>query len=329
MLSRHVSLPSSSFSSSRLVNARNEILKCARPRAKSRTAVSPRCYHIQSPKRPYTIDLASRNLSDIGLRTQLPPDSLPDPNQSPPEIPDQDWEIRTGRAIYVLQETLPEFFKTGLITSINKITGTPRPPNSTSTPSANPNFLEHDVFQDEEEAIYSPNIRLSYTPPVALPPPFPKTLHAEGIQLYLASSSLIRHTMLALYSDLAVRNDKLVVNTPSTRSPSSDPPSRKKRRISREKSVLLRQTVTGIARVSGKPGEWVIESTYTFSPITGLIHQHVVNSIHPAPHQAVYDSLRLSLGKLLGFEWGSGPGRPSTTNGAAFNGEVESRKGGQ
>jgi hypothetical protein len=65
------------------------------------------------------------------------------------------------------------------------------------------------------------------------------------------------------------------------------------------------------------------ESTYTFSPISGLIHEHVVNSIHPAPHQAVYDSLRLSLGKLLGLEWGAGSGSP---NGVAYKGKIQGEK---
>ena len=61
------------------------------------------------------------------------------------------------------------------------------------------------------------------------------------------------------------------------------------------------------------------ESTYTFSPITGLIHEHTVNSIHPAPHQAVYDSLRSSLG------WGDEAGS-SSPNGAACKGKIQSEK---
>ena len=36
----------------------------------------------------------------------------------------------------------------------------------------------------------------------------------------------------------------------------------KKVRLHREKSLLVRQNVTGIARVSGKPGEWIV---YVFS----------------------------------------------------------------
>jgi len=52
-----------------------------------------------------------------------------------------------------------------------------------------------------------------------------------------------------------------------------------------------------------------------------------VNSIHPAPHQAVYDSLRLSFGKVLGLEWGVG-NSPTTVNGTACNGKIRSGKGG-
>ena len=58
------------------------------------------------------------------------------------------------------------------------------------------------------------------------------------------------------------------------------------------------------------------ESTYTFLPLTGLIHKHVVNAIHPAPHVAVYESLRASMGKLLGLGGGSAP----SPNGAACKG---------
>lgn len=50
-------------------------------------------------------------------------------------------------------------------------------------------------------------------------------------------------------------------------------------------------------------------STYTFSPVTGLIHLHTIDSIHPEPHQAVYDALRSSLGNVfgLGLKGSGGP----------------------
>ncbi|KAF8154804.1 hypothetical protein B0H34DRAFT_538196 [Crassisporium funariophilum] len=335
MLSRHASLSSSS-SSRTLLSSR------ARCISSSHTKIAPkispnssRCYKLLPPTIPglKTIDIAARHqsgYSNLGLRSQHAPDSLPEPGkESPPEIPDQDWEIRTGRAIFVLQETLPDFFSTGLVTSINTTTGSPRPAPSAFTPSANVNFLEHHILDENEESIYSPNVRLCYTPPVALPSSFPKILHVEGLQMYLASASLVRHTMNALYSDLNLNIIKLVVNTPKSSSPSADDRgySSTKRRINRDKSILVRQVVTGTARVSGKLGEWEIESTYTFSPLTGLIHEHMVNSIHPAPHQAVYDSLRSSLGKVLGLGWGGSSGSRAP-NGAAFKGKIQRGTGG-
>ncbi|KAJ7139038.1 hypothetical protein C8R44DRAFT_763730 [Mycena epipterygia] len=250
----------------------------------------------------------------LGLRSQLPPDRShppPDPkNPRGPEISDQEWELRTGRAIYVIQQTLPDFFSTGLVTSIDGSTGSPRQAISTYLPVANANPLDYHARPDEDvESIYSPNVRLSYTPPVALPAPFPKTLHIEGMPMYLASSVFVRHTLNALYSDLKVVLNKVSVHTPPSVGGESDLDPKARRKI-REKSLFVGLSATGIARVSGSAGEWEVNSTYTFSPLTGLIHVHTVNSIHPAPHQAVYDALRASLGNVFGAN------EPSRSGGA-------------
>ncbi|KAF5340385.1 hypothetical protein D9611_007760 [Ephemerocybe angulata] len=314
---------------------------------------------------------------ELGLRTSKPPDTFSnhsdyrnarhtstqnfsftprDSNSTRPlteceEVSDQEWELRTGRAIFVLQETLPTFFQTGLTTSIDTLTGKPKQPNysqhshfhipiidnaaaasleflssgattSSSVPkgkngngngkSKHPQTAEDDA---DEENIYSPNIRLQYTPPVALPAPFPKTFKLEGINLYLASSSIVRHSMNALFHDLSVTLVKVSVhNEPpppsdgsASSSQSSPPPSgsrdskRSPRKLNREKYLLVRQLVNGINRVSGKEAEWEVESMYTFSPLSGLIMKHTVNSIRPAPHLAVYDLLKGSLGQVFGF----------------------------
>ncbi|KAJ6551631.1 hypothetical protein B0H19DRAFT_1158380 [Mycena capillaripes] len=235
----------------------------------------------------------------LGLRSHLPPDTLPDP-KNPREISDQEWELRTGRAIYVIQQTLPDFFTTGLITSSDKLTGSPRQANGNSLVNAN-QLDYHAPLDVDVDSIYSPNVRLSYTPPVALPAPFPKTLHIEGMPMYLASSVFVRHTLNALYSDLKVVLNKVTVDT----LPPVGETAVKRR--SREKSLFVGLSTTGVARVSGAVGEWEVNSTYTFSPLTGLIHTHTVNSIHPAPHQAVYDALRASLGNVFG---GKEPSRP-------------------
>lgn len=73
-----------------------------------------------------------------------------------------------------------------------------------------------------------------------------------GLQLYVASSGIIRHTMNALYSDLTVRVAKLVINSPPTLCSSSPG----KRKINRDKSFRVRQIVVGNSRVTGKSNEW-------------------------------------------------------------------------
>ncbi|KAK7053827.1 hypothetical protein R3P38DRAFT_2683105 [Favolaschia claudopus] len=264
---------------------------------------------LRRPCRPRRLDLSRfQSTAALGVRSHLPPDSVPDPKK-PPQISDQEWELRTGRAIYIIQQTLPEFFNTGLVTSIDTTTGGPRQAHGTlnplTTPSANP--LETSTSPDNDvDSIYSSNVRLSYTPPVALPAPFPQTLHIEGMPMYIASSAFVRHTLNALYSDLKVVLNKVAVETP--KSPAAGDPQLplKPRPKSREKSLFVGLTATGLARVSGAAGEWEVNSTYTFSPLTGLIHIHTVNSIHPAPHQAVYHALRASLGNVFGGE----PSRP-------------------
>ena len=186
--------------SSRLIFAKRRCLlhKFSRHLSKHDSVAFHTSHLVSTSPGLRTVDLV--NHSELGLRSQRPPDSLPDPRKDSTDVSDQEWEIRTGkrvllirrltwthnpfdyigRAIFVIQETLPNFFTSGLITSIDETTGSPHPSPSTSNPSGNTNFLEHYVVENIDECIYSPNIRLSYTPPVALPAPFPKTLHVEG-----------------------------------------------------------------------------------------------------------------------------------------------------
>ncbi|KAI0635438.1 hypothetical protein C8Q77DRAFT_706374 [Trametes polyzona] len=223
------------------------------------------------------------------------------------ELSDQEWEIRTGRGIYILQQTLPTFFSTGLISSLD----TSRSGSGTKT--------------DDDTSIYSPNIRLVYHPPTPFPPPFPRTLQIEGLSLYLASSVILRHTLNALYTDLRVELQRVRVYGPrssstsglSADSPPSDGsrPLTSKTRSIREKSLFVGIVVRGTNRVSKAESGWEVNSTYTFSPITGLIHLHSIDSIHPAPHQAFFDALQAVLSKIgLGSPPGEGAGGMARTS---------------
>ncbi|KAI0746402.1 hypothetical protein C8Q80DRAFT_1271302 [Daedaleopsis nitida] len=256
--------------------------------------------------------LPSALLRSVGSSNPGGPDARPD---GPGELSDQEWEIRTGRAIYVLQQTLPTFFTTGLISSVDTSGSNSR------------------VKEDNEISIYSPNIRLEYRPPTPFPPPFPRTLHVEGLPLYLASSSFVRHTLNALYTDLRVELERVRVHGPRSsgtradspdgpdpQSPDDSPPGpertpQSRTRSIREKSLFVGLTVHGTNRVSKVDGGWQVNSTYTFSPVTGLIHIHNIDSIHPAPHQAFFNALQAALSKigLGGPEGAAGAGSVART----------------
>ncbi|KAG2142938.1 hypothetical protein DEU56DRAFT_250634 [Suillus clintonianus] len=209
------------------------------------------------------------------------------------DISDREWQIRTGRAIYILQKTLPDFFDVGLVSSID--------------PTQTPALIDsRESLSPEVENIYSPKVRLTYTPPIALPSPFPRTLGLEGLPLYLASSVFIRHTMRTLYSDLRVELRKVTVQG-SLSSHSEGAAAGTHSNHQRDKSLFIGLNVYGTTRVSGGAGQWQIDSTYSFSPISGLIQTHTIDSIHPAPHLAAYDALRASLSSVFGFG-GPGPG---------------------
>lgn len=75
--------------------------------------------------------------------------------------------------------------------------------------------------------------------------------------MYIASSVFVRHTLNALYSDLKVVLNKVSVTTPP--SPNSDSIDISgARRKSRDKSLFVGLTATGVARVSGGQGEWEV-----------------------------------------------------------------------
>ena len=114
----------------------------------------------------------------------------------------------------------------------------------------------------------------------------------------MASSVFIRHTMKTLYADLRVEMRRLAMHAPPTQTGAPR---------SREKSLCVGLTVHGTTRVSGGLGEWQMwvvrfsdgtgltcrrDSTYGFSPVSGLINLHTIDSIQPAPHHAVLDALR-------------------------------------
>ncbi|KAG8935581.1 hypothetical protein FRC02_007509 [Tulasnella sp. 418] len=212
---------------------------------------------------------AHKSLSDMNGKRKGRPEGN-GKSDGPERVSDMEWELRVGRAIFLLQSTLPDFFSTGLVTS------------SHSSRTRNPTSTEHDNNGDDE-IIYSKNIRLSYTPPIRLPP-LPATFHIEGLALYQASAAVLRTSLMTLYSNCTVD----IVHT-SVVSPAK-----------RERQLKLGITIQGRSRLTGSTAEWDVRTTYSFSPLSGLILHHEIQSIDPAPHSRVYDAFRLSLMRVLG-----------------------------
>jgi hypothetical protein len=102
-------------------------------------------------------------------------DEPPWRNKNADGLSDSEWDIRTGAAIDTLTHTLPNFFQTGLVSNIPD---TPPPPGPTGFTAS------CDQIPLGERPIFSPKIRLSYSPPAALPSPFPRTLHIDGTSLF-------------------------------------------------------------------------------------------------------------------------------------------------
>ncbi|KAG8986333.1 hypothetical protein FRB93_005329 [Tulasnella sp. JGI-2019a] len=191
-------------------------------------------------------------------------------NKYQPEMSDKEWELRVGRAIDLLQSTMPHFFTTGLVTSAGS--------NGKRSYAAPSTEQDHD-----DDNVYSRAIRLTYSPPPPLPSFFPRTLNIEGFPLYHASAAFVRTSLIAIYSDCQVELRGAHVLSLSKR----------------ERQLKLCMNISGQARLTGTSAEWDIRCTYSFSPVNGLIYLHEVESIDPAPHFKVYDSFRMSLHRLL------------------------------
>jgi hypothetical protein len=86
-----------------------------------------------------------------------------------------------------------------------------------------------------------------------------------GLPLYVASASFMRHTMNALYTDLAMTLVKVSLETPTSKGQDTPGSAQEqalsqpeKKRSLREKSLHIRFIATGKARVSGSSNEWEV-----------------------------------------------------------------------
>jgi hypothetical protein len=100
MLSRHACQASSS---SRLIFPKRRCLlhKVSRHLPKHNSVAFHTSHLVSTSPGLRTVDLV--NHSELGLRSQRPPDSLPDPRKDATDLSDQEWEIRTGERVLLIR----------------------------------------------------------------------------------------------------------------------------------------------------------------------------------------------------------------------------------
>ncbi|KAL0252406.1 hypothetical protein I308_101797 [Cryptococcus tetragattii IND107] len=183
------------------------------------------------------------------------------------EVDDREWDMRVARAMIHLQETLPHFFNAEMTAA------TMLPPD-----------------------IYSQNMVLK------LPAPLP--LKISSLSGYSMAFSLTRNGMQALHTGLRSELERM------TFSPSSQDMRQEFRKAAvlhaekgypshRMKQIRVLVSVYGTLRLPPhKEAKWHTSSLYTFSPTSGLIVSHEVETIRPLPGEGVAEWM---MSRLLGW----------------------------
>ncbi|WWC60185.1 uncharacterized protein I303_102750 [Kwoniella dejecticola CBS 10117] len=188
-------------------------------------------------------------------------------NNQEEEVDDREWDIRVARAMIHLRETLPLIFDPEM--------------NSTE-------MFPHDVFSKH----------------VVLKLPAPLPLKISSLSGYSMAYSLARSGMQALHTDLRTDLERMSFSPSPANLAQSDPRSalilsRKPTPTHRQRQIRVQVAVYGIPRLPPhKEAKWYTSSLYTFSPYSGLITSHEVETIRPLPGEGVAEWL---MSRLLGW----------------------------
>ncbi|WVR03907.1 hypothetical protein IAU60_000906 [Kwoniella sp. DSM 27419] len=183
------------------------------------------------------------------------------------EVDDREWDMRVARAMLHLRETLPQFLSSEVTSS--------------------------EMFPPD---IYSKNVVLK------LPAPLP--LKISSLSGYSMACSLAKSGMQALHTDLRTDLERLTFSpSPSdaarTDNASALMLSRKPVPAHRNKQIRVLVSVWGTPRLPPHhEAKWHTSSLYTFSPYSGLIASHEVETIRPLPGEGVAEWL---MSRLLGW----------------------------
>ncbi|OCF74863.1 hypothetical protein I204_03706 [Kwoniella mangroviensis CBS 8886] len=183
------------------------------------------------------------------------------------EVDDAEWDMRVARAMLHLQETLPLFFD----------------PEMNST-----NMFPRNIFSKHMV--------------LTLPAPLP--LKISSLSGYSMAFSLTRSGMHALQTDLRSDLERMSFSPSPSDVVQSDSKSasllaKKPVPSHRQKQIRVQVAVYGTLRLPPhKEAKWHTSSLYTFSPYSGLVTSHEVETIRPLPGEGVAEWL---MSRLLGW----------------------------
>ncbi|EIW66606.1 hypothetical protein TREMEDRAFT_57761 [Tremella mesenterica DSM 1558] len=197
------------------------------------------------------------------------------------EVDDLEWDMRVAKAMLHLQDTLPLLFD---------------PTQSSSS-----------LFPSD---IFSKNVILK------LPSPLP--LKISSLSGYQMAFSIARNGMQALHTNLHTSLDRMSFSPSPSFSPTllrgtSDVSTLPKR----QKQIRVLLQIYGKPRLPPhKETIWHTSSMYSFSPYSGLINLHEVETIRPLPGEGVAEWLMTHLLNLT-HRAGQGEGGIPAPGGAA------------
>ncbi|KAJ9109208.1 hypothetical protein QFC21_000537 [Naganishia friedmannii] len=185
------------------------------------------------------------------------------------EVDDREWELRVGSGLLHLRATLPYIFN---------------PP--------------------EDAPLFPPSV---YSNHVCLRLPAPLPVKLSSLHLYQFMFAMARHGMHVMHTDVYASLDKVTVSpNVNARMATKDlvkrlPNADRKRR---NRQVRVELSVNGTPRLTpDHPTSWKTSSLYTFSPLSGLIIEHEVETIRPLPGEGVAEWLSH---RLWGFRANTG-----------------------
>lgn len=257
---------------------------------------------------------------------QLPSDS----SNKPKRVSDSDYEVRLGRAVSLLRGTLEDFMRIGIVDY--DLANDPSASSGIGLPglerlglgailealgASNRRRQEqldslppHLRAKEENSPVYHPNIVFKFRPPTteaqegsSSPAPSQNTLiKFSGRTPYFASAYVLRHALSALFSETRVTLESIKLHRDSANSGAQAD-------SSRPATLLLRITFSGSVRVTQQIHDYTVIFRYRFDEDTGMIIEHKVERIEPAPGKKIWAGLTAAFARLAGFQ----PGTPTHT----------------